>query len=118
MNKIIKVRNNINGLIIDGVKPEQLENMEELKSVYDARNSFYKKAYVGQYTFIGGITDTTCKYLKSYDTIVACIWENQLRIYGYFSQTTARHIREFARQNGFDGVITAKDMKETVVFCK
>jgi hypothetical protein len=118
MNKIIKVRNNINELIIDGVKPEQLENVEELKSIYDVRNSFYKKAYVGQYTFTGGIANTTCKYLKSYDTIVACIWINQLRIYGYFSQTTARHIREFAKQNGFDCVITAKDMKETAVFNK
>jgi uncharacterized protein YutD len=110
MGNIIKVRNNINGLIIDSVRPEQLENLEELKSVYDSRNSFYKKAYVGEYN--------NCKYLKSYDTIVACICINQLRIYGYFSQTTARHIREFAKQNGFDCVITAKDMKETAVFNK
>lgn len=105
-----KVKNNINELIIDGVKPTQLENLEELQNIYDARSSFYKKAYVGEYN--------NCKYLKSYDTIVACIWINQLRIYGYFSQTTARHIREFAKQNGFDCVITAKDMKETAVFSK
>lgn len=105
-----KVKNNINKLIIDSVRPGQLENLEELKSVYDARNSFYKKAYVGEYN--------NCKYLKSYDTIVCCILKNQLRVYGYFSQTTARHIREFAKQNGFDGVITAKDMKETAVFEK
>lgn len=118
MNKIIKVKNNINELIIDGVKPEQLENMEELQSIYDKRDSFYKKAYTGQYTFAGGLQDITCKYLKSYDTIVACIFINQLRIYGYFSQTTARHIREFAKQNGFDCVISAKDMKETAVFNK
>lgn len=105
-----KTKNNINKLIIDGVRPGQLENLEELRSVYDARNSFYKKAYVGEFR--------GCKYLKSYNTVVASIFKNQLRIYGYFSQTTARHIREFARQNGFDGVITAKDMKETAVFCK
>lgn len=116
MSKIIKVKNNINKLIIDGVKPEQLENVEELKNIYDARNSFYKKAYVGQYTFTGGIVNTTCKYLKSYNTIVACLFQNQLRIYGYYSQTTARHIREFAKQNGFNGVITAQDMKNGCVF--
>lgn len=105
-----KVKNNINKLIIDSVRPGQLENLEELKSVYDTRNSFYKKAYVGEFN--------GCKYLKSYDTIVASIFKNQLRVYGYFSQTTARHIREFAKQSGFDGVITAKDMKETAVFEK
>lgn len=118
MGNIIKVKNNINGLIIDSVKPEQLENLEELESVYDSRNSFYKKAFVGEYAWRFDSSDITCKYLKSYDTIVACICINQLRIYGYFSQTTARHIREFAKQNGFDCVITAKDMKETAVFNK
>lgn len=105
-----RVKNDINKLTIDGVRPMQLENLEELKSVYDARDSFYKKAYIGEFN--------GCKYLKSYNTIVASIFKNQLRVYGYFSQTTARHIREFAKQNGFDGVITAKDMKETAVFCK
>ena len=105
-----KIKNNINKLMIDSVRPGQLENLEELKSIYDARNSFYKKAYIGEFN--------GCKCLKSYNTVVASIFKNQLRVYGYFSQTTARHIREFARQNGFDGVITAKDMKETAVFCK
>lgn len=105
-----KIKNNINKLIIDGVRPGQLENLKELKSIYDSRNSFYKKAYIGEYN--------NCKYLKSYNTVVACIFKNQLRVYGYFSQTTARHIREFAKQNLFDGVISAEDMKETAVFEK
>lgn len=105
-----KLKNNINKLVIDGVKPEQLENIKELKNIYDSRNSFYKKAYTGEFN--------NCKYLKSYNTIVACIYKNTLRIYGYFSQTTARHIREFALQNNFDGVITAQDMKNTAVFSK
>lgn len=83
----IKIKNNINKLIIDSVRPDQLENLEELQARFDARQSFYKKAYIG--TFNG------CKYLKSYNTIVACIFQNQLRIYGGFSQTTARHINEF-----------------------
>ena len=102
--------NNINKLIIDGVRPEQLENLEELQARYDARQSFYKKAYTGTYL--------NCLYLKSYDTVVACIFQNQLRIYGAFSQTTARHIREFAKQNGFDDIITYQDMKNTCVISK
>lgn len=106
----IKIKNNINKLIIDSVRPDQLENLEELQARFDARQSFYKKAFVG--TFNG------CKYLKSYNTIVACIFQNQLRIYGGFSQTTARHIREFARQNDFDYNITYKEMNETCVISK
>ena len=106
----IKIKNNINELIIDSVRPEQLENLEELQARFDVRHSFYKKAFIG--TFNG------CKYLKSYNTIVACIFQNQLRIYGGFSQTTARHIREFARQNDFDYNITYKEMNETCVISK
>ena len=70
--------NNINKLIIDGVRPYQLENLEELQTCYDARQSFYKKAYVGEYKFNNG--GLICKYLKSYNTVVACIFQNQLRI--------------------------------------
>ena len=107
----MKISNsNINNLIIDCARPDQLENLKELQCIYDNRKSFYKKAYTGEY--MGNI------YLKSYNTIVACIWLNQLRIYGFYSQTTARHIREFAKQNGFDDIITAKDMKNTSVFSK
>lgn len=109
------LKNNINNLIIDSVRADQLENLEELQSYYDARQSFYKKAYIGYYTFKNGIT---CKYLKSYDIIVACIFQNQLRIYGGFSQTTARHIREFAHQNGFDEWIPFATMKNTCVISK
>lgn len=107
----MKISNeNINKLPIDCVEPVQLKNLEELQARYDARQSFYKKAHTGEFL--------NCLYLKSYDTIVACIFQNQLRIYGAFSQTTARHIREFARQNGFDDVITYNDMKNQCVFSK
>lgn len=111
---MIKVKNNINDLIIDAIEPSQLENLEELQARYDARQSFYKKAYIGEFEGNGW----KALYLKSYNTIVACIFENQLRIYGGFSQTTARHIREFAKQNGFWGNITYKEMNETCVFSK
>lgn len=106
----IKIKNNINELIIDSVRPGQLENLEELRAIFDNRQSFYKKAHIGKYN--------NCIYLKSYNTIVACIFQNQLRIYGYFSTTTARHIREFAKQNGFTYNITAQDMKNTCVISK
>lgn len=112
----MKLKNNINELIIDAIRPEQLENLKELKPIYDNVKSFYKKAFTGTYTFSNG--ETTCIYLKSYNTVVACIFINQLRIYGYFSQTTARHIREFAKQNGFNEHISKQDMENTVVISK
>lgn len=105
-----KLKNNINDLLVDCVRPDQLENLEELQAIYDNRQSFYKKAYIGEYN--------NCLCLRSYNTIVACIFKNQLRIYGGFSQTTARHIREFAKQNGFDEFISWQDMKNTCVFSK
>lgn len=111
-----KLKNNINDLIIDSVRPDELENIEELRNIYDSRASFYGKAHTGTKTFSNGTI--TCLYLKSYNTIVACIFQNQLRIYGGFSQTTARHIREFAKQNDFNGNITYKDMQETCVISK
>lgn len=111
----MKISNeNINKLLIDTIKPTQLVHLRELQPIYDSRKSFYKKAYTGKYNnehFAAG-------YLISYDKIVACIWINQLRIYGYFSQTTARHIREFAKQNGFDEHISVQDMKNTCVISK
>ena len=110
---MIKLKNNINDLILDGVKPSQLENLKELEARYDARKSFYKKAYIGTFTFANG---QKAIYLKSYNTIVACIFQNQLRIYGGFSQTTARHIREFANQNSFREWIPFSEMKSDVVY--
>lgn len=61
----------------------------------DKSKSFNNKASVIE-------TDSFLK-LQSYNTIVAVInkKENTLKINGYYSQTTGRHIREFALQNGF-----------------
>lgn len=113
----MKISNdNMNKLIIDGVRPDQLKNVEELQNRYNSRQDFYKKAYIGECLFSHGTQKVT--YLKSYNTIVACIWQNQLRIYGWFSQTTARHIREFAKQNGFFDEITKQDMLNQSVFSK
>ena len=110
-----KIKNNINKIIIDTIRPQQLTNLQELQAIHDSRKSFYKKAQIGEYTFGN---KSKAIYLKSYDTIVACIYKKQLRIYGYYSQTTARHIREFAKQNGFYDEITAQNMENTCVFNK
>lgn len=64
--------------------------MEYLQARYDKRKSFYNKAKV--------IREDNSIKLKSYDTIVAEIKDKVLHIFGGYSQTTKRHIREFIRQ--------------------
>lgn len=70
---------------------------------YDSRKSFYKKAKVLSYN--GEI------YLQSYDTIVAKCSNDEVIINGWYSETTARHINEFLRQNGHSKM-TKKEMME------
>ena len=84
-----------------------MENTYELSANHDARKSFYGKARV--------IVEKDCKKLLSYDTIVAEIKNGKLKLNGFYSNTTARHIGEFAHQNGF-GAITKKQMdnEETI----
>lgn len=59
---------------------------------YDSRKSFYGKAKV--------IKDGETVKLQSYDTIVAEYnpMTRKLKINGYYSPTTARHINEFICQ--------------------
>lgn len=68
--------------------------MEEFELVpqYDSRKSFYGKATV--------IKDGETVKLRSYNTIVAEYnpLNNGLKINGYYSPTTARHINEFIYQ--------------------
>lgn len=66
----------------------------ELIPQYDARQNFYNKA------IIEAIDDKTIQ-LYSYGTLVAEIKDGVARVYGWYSQTTGRHIREFLKQNGF-----------------
>lgn len=74
--------------------------MYELKPKYDRAKSFYHKAKVYA-------NDKGTLFLMSYSTIVAEITdtivanENNVKVYGYYSQTTARHINEFLQQNGY-----------------
>ena len=79
------------------------QNKEELKARFDTRNSFYKKAHTIEYN--GAL------YLQSYGTIVAKIENGKATINGWYSQTTARHINEFLKQNGFKAM-TKKEIEE------
>ena len=56
----------------------------------------------------------------SYSTIVAEIvdeiveGERKVKVFGWYSNTTARHINEFLQQNGFDKM-SKKEMEEMEV---
>lgn len=64
-----------------------------LEPQYDSRKSFYDKAHILEYD---GYT-----ILQSYATNVAMIKDGKFYLKGMYSNTTARHIRDFAYQNGF-----------------
>jgi esterase/lipase superfamily enzyme len=80
-----------------------VQQTTDLRCIYDSRASFYSKAKV--------ITHANNKVsLVSYNTEVAVFdpSKNELLVKaseysknGKYSTTTTRHIREFARQNGF-----------------
>ena len=72
----------------------------ELNCSYDSRKSFYNKAVV--------IEEEGNKKLRSYNTIVCEIKNNKPLVYGSYSNTTSRHIKEFLLQNGFK----AENMKQ------
>lgn len=67
----------------------------ELSPQNDSRASFYGKAQVIERDDLGLIE------LQSYTTIVAKIIDGKPEVYGTYSQTTLRHIKEFLLQNGF-----------------
>ena len=78
--------------------------MHYLETQYDARKSFYKKAYIE--TQKNDFEQT--KDLYSYNTLVASVsynFDKNCKIYnfyGRFSQTTSRHQREFFKQEGLN----------------
>jgi hypothetical protein len=75
-------------------KEMEIKMIYDLSAQYDARNSFYGKAHV--------LETPEGEYLKSYNTIVAFIPKGgKPVVYGTYSNTTLRHIKEFLRQNGF-----------------
>jgi len=80
------------------MKTETKEKVFELVPIYDGRKSFYKKAKV--------IENRHSKFLKSYNTKVASILYSdndiiKVEVYGIYSNTTLRHVKEFLKQNGF-----------------
>lgn len=72
----------------------------DLSARYDSRQSFYGKAKVVE--CMKSYNSNGYKELYSYDTLVARIEDGKVDVYGWFSQTTGRHINEFLRQNGFE----------------
>ena len=72
---------------------------------YGSAKSFYGKAKVLTY-------DNGDKALKSYATIVAEIKNGIAIVYGAYSNTTMRHIRDFLYQNGFEANIPQKKILE------
>lgn len=85
-----------------------MTKMYELIPQYDARRSFYGKAKI----------EETKKYLKlySYQTLVAMInkEENTVKVFGTYSPTTLRHIKEFLKQNNFIA-INKKQIEDTYI---
>lgn len=74
---------------------------------YDARKSFYNKAKLYE---LNGVL-----YLVSYTTIVAKIFKNYAQVFGWYSQTTSRHINEFLKQNDFKA-LSKKEMENSDTF--
>ena len=78
----------------------------ELNPMFDSRKSFYRKAFVEIDPKTGDLT------LKSYGTKVAVIKAGKLEVFGTYSVTTLRHIKEFMRQNGYPP-LSKKEIEET-----
>lgn len=75
---------------------------EELKTLYDFRKSFYKKAFVetqkNTYEMVKCLYSygtLVAKYILHFDTL-----KEQFIYLGEYSRTTTRHQREFFRQQG------------------
>ena len=84
---------------IKGLKIDESKLVEKpvygLNPQYDSRSSFYGKAQVDT----GDKGDQNKLY--SYDTLVAEIKDGKPVVYGTYSATTLRHIKEWLKQLGF-----------------
>lgn len=76
----------------------------ELNAIHDGRKSFYGKA--------GVIEDNGIKTLRSYATNVAKIEDGIPKVFGTYSVTTLRHIKEFLKQNGFTAETSKQILKD------
>ena len=89
------------------------KKMYELTPIYDTRKSFYKKAMIKR-------EDNGTKTLYSYGTKVAEINYNEdnirvIKIYGFYSNTTLRHIKEFIKQEYENREYTKKELEQYLV---
>jgi len=76
----------------------------ELQVRYNSRKSFYGKAKVEK--------EKNKLVLYSYGTRVAEIEDGKASVFGTYSATTLRHIREFLLQNGFKAGSSKQIMKD------
>jgi hypothetical protein len=89
-----------------------MEYLYDLEPHYDGRKSFYGKAKVYR-------DDKGRLLLQSYSTIVAEITDGiatedgkpTVKVNGWYSATTARHINDFLYQYGFD-TMSKKEMEQ------
>ena len=77
----------------------------DLYPEYDSRQSFYHKAKVD-------IDDKGSNKLYSYGTLVAEMKDGKPVVYGTYSATTLRHIKEWLKQNGFKADTAKQIMKD------
>lgn len=75
-----------------------------LQPQYDTSQSFYGKARVE--------VDNGKTSLISYNTKVAEIENGNAKVYGTYSQTTLRHIKEFLKQNNFKAESSKQILKD------
>jgi hypothetical protein len=94
----------IHGLSAKGVKTS-LYAMYGLQPRYERRKSFHGKAKVD-------VDDKGNKILYSYLTKVAEIKDGKAIVYGTYSRTTLRHIKEFLLQEGFKAQSSKQIMKD------
>jgi hypothetical protein len=76
------------------VKKGRYNMFKELQAVNDRHKSFYGKALVDT-------LENGNKFLLSYGTLVAAIIDGHVQVYGTYSATTLRHIKEFLWQHNF-----------------
>ena len=88
-------------------------NISELTPIYNNQKSFYKKAYVNMVDYMQYNSKGLCDYittlkiqLYSYNTLVCEIYHDieknkyfyALNEYSFYSNTTAKHVKEFLKQ--------------------
>ena len=77
----------------------------DLRPEYDSRKSFYNKARVNT-------DDPNGEKLFSYNTLVAEMKGGKPVVYGTYSATTLRHIKEWLKQHGFKAESGKQIMKD------